>query len=227
MRIWALVPARGGSRRLAGKHLRPLGGRPLVDWTLAAAREAGVCERILLSSDDPAILARAAHYGAEALPRPAALAGDETSSLAVVRHALDAAGAVRPAALLLLQPTSPLRGPERIRQAARWLAGGGPELVSVGPLPKPGAWLRRLEQNRACPLEGDPGTLRLLNGAIYGLLTRDLLARGTLLPPEVAALEMERGESIDIDDELDWAMAEALLHAGGATQAAAPREVAC
>lgn len=208
MRLWALIPARGGSRRLPGKHLLPLGGRPLIDWTLAAARDAGVFERVVLSSDDPSILARANVFGAQALVRPARLAGPEASSLDVVRHAIEASGDGPPDGLLLLQPTSPFRGADRIREAARRLMEEERELVSVGPCWKPAAWLRRLDGELLLPLPADGDGLFVLNGAIYALRVEDLLGRDELLPSRPAALVMGREESIDVDDALDWALAE-------------------
>lgn len=207
MRLWALVPARGGSRRLPGKHLRPLAGRPLIDWTLAAARDSGVFDRVLLSSDDPALLARAELHGAEALPRPADLARGDSTSLDVVLHALEAAGGAEPAGLLLLQPTSPFRGAERIREAAARLEEEREELVSVGPCWKPAAWLRRERGGRLRPLR-NADEIGLLNGAVYAILVDRLRRRVDLLPERPAALWMTREESIDVDDELDWALAE-------------------
>ena len=104
----AIVTARGGSKGLPGKNLRALRGRPLLAWSVEAGLGSERVTRVVVTSDDPAILACAEACGAVALRRPEALARDDTPSAPVVRHALEALHAEEPI-VLLLQPTSPLR----------------------------------------------------------------------------------------------------------------------
>ncbi|MBI4576351.1 MAG: acylneuraminate cytidylyltransferase family protein [Planctomycetes bacterium] len=111
--ILAVVTARGGSKRLPGKNLRPLGGRPLLWYSIRAARLARLVHRVVVSTEDASIAEAARACGAEVIPRPASLALDESRSVDAVRHAclaVEAAGE-RPRAVVLLQPTCPLRSP--------------------------------------------------------------------------------------------------------------------
>lgn len=86
----AIIPARGGSKRLPGKNLRPFNGLPMIAWSIRAARRAGCFDRIVVSTDDPAIAELALAEGAEVpFMRPALLADDHTGTLPVVAHALE------------------------------------------------------------------------------------------------------------------------------------------
>lgn len=139
MTILGLIPARGGSKGVPGKNIRLLCGRPLLAWTIAAARDAAVFDRLVLSTDDPAIAAVGLVEGT-LVPflRPDALAVDTTPMRDVVRHALaaEAAAGHAPDIVVLLQPTSPLRRPGHIREAADIMrAGDCDSVVSVAPVP--------------------------------------------------------------------------------------------
>jgi len=212
MTVDALIPARRGSRRLPGKHLRELGGRPLIDWTTLEALKAGIFRRVTLSTDDPALHERAAGQGLSHFPpRPASLARDDSSSVSVARHYLDwlaAEGTARPRWLMLLQPTSPFRTAARMREAWHMTRESGRELVSVGPVDKPLSWCRLVLKGEArswdCP---DPAPVWRLNGAIYLVRVERLLAEGTLLPERPLALTMADWESVDIDTPVDWLLA--------------------
>ena len=107
--VLALIPARGGSKGVPGKNIRPAGGKPLIAWTIEAAKCSRYIDRLILSTDDPAIVAVAKQFGCDVpFMRPAELATDQADSMVVVRHALQAIGE-RYDYLVLLQPTSPLR----------------------------------------------------------------------------------------------------------------------
>ena len=108
--VLGLVPARGGSKGVPGKNIRPLAGRTLLEYTSSAALESGVIDRLVLSTDSPEIVdvGRRARLEVPFL-RPAALAADDSPMLPVVRHALDALSADGWTAdiIVILQPTSP------------------------------------------------------------------------------------------------------------------------
>lgn len=137
MKMLGLIPARAGSQRLPHKNVADLNGVPLINWTLAAAVKSREFEKVVVSTDDEAIIAYAAQWPVEALRRPADLARADTPTLLVVRHALwrnpwaDA--------IAILQPTSPLRTYQHVIAAAKqWreLATAVypiPSLVSVRP----------------------------------------------------------------------------------------------
>lgn len=140
MSVLGLVPARGGSKGLPGKNARLLRGRPLLAWTIVAAQESGVVDRIVLSTDDPHIAQLGGAEGA-IVPflRPAAIAGDTTPMRDVVRHAIEteSAAGYPPEIILLLQPTSPLRSAAHIREAVGMLRDSDCDsVVSVVAVPE-------------------------------------------------------------------------------------------
>lgn len=106
----AVIPARGGSKRIPRKNLKPFAGRPIIAWTIEAARQSGLFERILVSTDDREIAALAAGLGAEVpFVRPAELADDHAGTAEVIAHAAQWATAQGsdPAAVCCLYATAP------------------------------------------------------------------------------------------------------------------------
>lgn len=220
-RLLAVVPARGGSRRLPRKNLLPLGGRPLIAWTIAAAHHSGVVGDVLVSTDDGEIAGAARDAGAM-VPwlRPAELATDSASSADVLRHALKwyeiQHGAVD--AVVLLQPTSPFRTAASIRGAvAAFRTQDGQSaraVVSVGPAASHPAWCFRVEGGMLQPFLGwEPLSQRsqdlepafVLNGAIYVLPAADVRGSEPLLRPGIRPYVMhDARESLDIDTADDW-----------------------
>lgn len=139
IRVLGLIPARGGSKALPGKNIKPLCGRSLVQRAADTARASGVLDRVILSTDDEAIAAHGQSAGLT-IPflRPAAFATDASPMMDVAVHALKTLSETDeyvPDALLILQPTSPLRSPEHIRQAVSLLEGYE-AVCSVVPLPQ-------------------------------------------------------------------------------------------
>lgn len=130
----ALIPARGGSERVPGKNVRPLGGHPLLAYTIAAARQAGVFDAIVVSTDDPAIAETAARYGAEVPAlRPAALATSTAPDIDWVEHVLgllqDEGRAFD--VFSILRPTSPFRTAATIRRAWAAFSAADPPVDSL------------------------------------------------------------------------------------------------
>src|SRR5262245_25182815 len=118
-RVLGLITARGGSKGVPRKNVRPLGGKPLLAWTIEAARNAPVIDRLILSSDDAEIIEVARAWGCEVpFVRPPELATDTADSVEVVRHALSTLGEDYDY-VVLLQPTSPLRTGEDIENCVR------------------------------------------------------------------------------------------------------------
>lgn len=212
-RILALIPARGGSKRLPGKNVRSFRGRPLIGWSVAAALASQFVDRVVVSTEDEAIAEAARAAGAEVpFRRPAALAGDGAGSVDVALHALDALGDAAQV-LLLLQPTSPLRQAGDIDAALRLLMdSGAPAVIGVTAPFKPiGFHVRVGPGGRVAPLDVEEAAqIRLINGAIYAIRA-DVLRRGRDFdPPGTLAYEMPFDRSIDIDTAMDWQLAEAL-----------------
>lgn len=114
----AVIPARSGSKRLPGKNILPLGGKPLIAWSIEAAQAASRIDRIVVSTDAEEIAAVAVRHGAEVpFLRPAEISGDRTSDMPVLAHAAEwfrQATGRAPDLLVLLRPTTPLRAPDLI-----------------------------------------------------------------------------------------------------------------
>ncbi|RMG36997.1 MAG: acylneuraminate cytidylyltransferase family protein [Gammaproteobacteria bacterium] len=225
-RLLALIPARGGSKRLPRKNLLPLAGTPLIAWTIRAARESGLFDRILVSTEDEEIARRAREAGAETpFLRPPELAGDHAPTLGAILHALEtlAGQGEHFDYVAVLQPTSPLRNADDIRGAVALLRRKQADaVISVCRTDHPPEWCNTLPPDGSMRDFFRPGVRETrsqdlppsyrLNGAIY------LYACGRLL--ESRSLEMDdccyayvmpRERSIDIDTELDLKIAEILL----------------
>jgi len=121
MDVLTVITARGGSKRVPHKNVLPLGGKPLLAWTIQAALEAKISRRIIVSTDNEDIAAIARKWGAEVpFIRSEELSNDKASSEDVVMNAIDwlkEEGETIPECLLLLQPTSPFRSPQDIEAA--------------------------------------------------------------------------------------------------------------
>mgnify|MGYP001619380412 CR=1 FL=1 len=121
MEILGIITARGGSKGIPKKNIRKLNGKPLLAWTIEAAKKSGAFSRLILSTDDPEIAGVGKKYGAE-IPflRPKKLAQDKTPTLPVIQHAikwlLKKEGYI-PDAVMILQPTTPFRQPKHIQKA--------------------------------------------------------------------------------------------------------------
>ena len=224
-RTLALIPARGGSKGLPGKNIRPLAGRPLLAWSIAAAQQAGL-DRIEVSTDTSEIAAVARQHGAR-VPglRPAALATDTASSIDLALHCLDQASkrGERYKYLLLLQPTSPLRTASDIRAAFKLLrARKGAAVVSVCPCEHHPWHSNTLPEDAAMtdflrPELQHQGRQQLprhyrLNGAIYLARTDYLKEQHGFIGADTYALILPPERSIDIDNQLDFDFAEFLLN---------------
>lgn len=224
----AVVPARGGSKRLPGKNVRPLAGRELIAYAIECGRNARRVDATIVSTESREIADVARRHGAEVpFLRPRSLSTDRASSWDVLRHAVlwweSNRGAV--AVAVLLQPTSPLRTSEDVDAALALLARTKAEaVVSVSPAEPPPWWMVTLGKGgvprpvvRLARQFTTPGQLLprayALNGAIYAL-RRAFLSRGTpVLLGRTRCYVMPRERSVDIDREEDLLLAEAMLHA--------------
>lgn len=222
-RILALVCARGGSKGLPGKNVRPLAGRPVIAWSVEAAMGASLVDRVVVSTDDPAIAEAARAAGAEVpFLRPAELASDTAGIYDVIFHALDSLDE-QPSHVVLLQATSPLRIAADIDGCIRLcLDQGAPAAATLCEPGKSPYWMFHLGPDGtvrpviAC--DGPGGRRQDLpaawapNGAVYVAETAWLrrernfwkagVTLGYVMPPE---------RSVDIDSLLDFRLAELLM----------------
>lgn len=223
-RVIAVIPARGGSKTVPGKNVRLLAGRPLLAWSIEAARSVPEIDRVIVSTDDGLIRSVALEHGAEVYRRPAPLATDEALVIDALRELIEVlSGEGEPARIMvLLEPTSPLRTGGDIRQCLELLVDEGRHSVATfkkADLNPHRAW--RIRDGR--PEVFIPGAVpwlprqRLpeafqLNGAVYAFRTDRLLPDSpSLLVGEPGAVLMPSDRSIDIDDEFDFQIAEMLI----------------
>lgn len=225
-----IIPARGGSKGVPRKNIRLLAGRPLLAYTVDAARASHLLTKFVVSTDDEEIATVARLMDCEVIMRPADLATDTTPTLPVVLHAVDHCRAAGDEyyAVVLLQPTAPLRTSEDIDISLQLLFDTGADsVVSVTEVPghyHPD-WQFLIEQ----------GILRLVNGkeldqlaarrqmlsetytrngAIYAVRCSFLLRCNRLLAQDTRAYVMPEKRSINIDSELDLQLAEILIRCG-------------
>ena len=229
MRTLGIIPARGGSRGIPRKNLYPLHGRPLLAYTIAAARSSRYLSRTILSSDDAEIIAAGRALGVDApFVRPSELAGDRIGSALVVRHALQAVEEqedVRYEAIVLLEPTAPLRTGADIDAAIELLdTSRADSAVSVCRVEAPHPMkMQVIDGGRLLPFmpqcwrEGltrqELPPVYYLNGAVYAVRAELVRTRGSLWGEWTAPLVMPPERSVNIDSMTDLALAETLLRA--------------
>ena len=224
--VIGLITARGGSKSMPRKNILPLAGKPLIAWTIEAARSSRFLSRVLLSTDDPEIAKVAAAWGAE-IPfmRPAELAGDTTPHVLVVEHAirwLEEAEGSRPEYVLMLQPTSPLRTAEDIDGVITFAREREAiAVVSVSPMDRHPYLSKRIlaDGTLAEFVTSDIAYLRrqdlppayALNGALYLNRSDSLLRDHTFVPPGVLGYVMPPERSLDVDTPWDFHLVEMIL----------------
>jgi CMP-N,N'-diacetyllegionaminic acid synthase len=226
MRVLAIVPARGGSKGVPGKNLRPLAGRPLIVWSIASAKRCAGLTDTVVTTDDPEIARVAREAGAEApFLRPSELARDESPTEPAMAHALAEMEARkgRYDAVMLLQPTSPLRFDGSLDRALHQFANEGADSL-LGVVESHAFFWRETPEVQACydftrrPRRQDiaPEDRRLREtGSLY-ISTRDaFVASGNRLSGRVALFKMAEEEGWEIDSLADFAVLEALFHHAG------------
>lgn len=229
MRILGVITARGGSKSIPRKNIKELGGKPLIAWTAEAARDSGVLDRLILTTDDGEIAEVGRQWGIEVpFMRPPELAEDATPTLPVLEHAvswLRDRGGYFPDAVMLLQPTAPLRQSFHIREAVElFRSSRADSIVSVAEIPghmSPYWAVTEDEDGWATLFSGDSIRKRIPrrqefpkktyshNGAIYLFKTGLLFEREPNFYGErVKLYPMEAKYSVNIDTLEDWEAAE-------------------
>ncbi|RLQ97142.1 acylneuraminate cytidylyltransferase family protein [Falsibacillus albus] len=225
MKTIAIIPARGGSKGLVGKNLLSLNGKPLIAYTIESAIRADIFDQIIVTTDSVDIRRTANQYGASTpFLRPERLATDTASTIEVVQHAVDEyfSGAQHPfekICVILLQPTSPLRTSDHIKEAfSLYIENKGVPVLSVCEAYTHPLLLMKVENNRIMKYSPhssinrrqDFPPLYQLNGAIY-ISDSSLISQGYLYKDLAIPFFMKKEDSIDIDDELDFQLASYVL----------------
>jgi len=219
--VLAIIPARGGSKGLPRKNILPLAGKPLIAWTIEAAKISKYIDRIIVSTEDNEIADISKFFGAETpFIRPKFLAQDKTQSMDVVLHAINKVSGFD--YILLLQPTSPLRTATDIDESINLcLNQNAPACVSVVTVAKSPYWMYKIDNHlRLKPIiKGKSFSRRqdlppsyTLNGAIYFASVEWLLNSKQFITEHTIAFEMPMGRSVDIDNDLDYKYVQFLLN---------------
>jgi CMP-N,N'-diacetyllegionaminic acid synthase len=222
-RVLAVIPARGGSKRLPRKNIMQLNGHPLIAYTIKAAQDAAKLTDFLVSTDDEEIAEVARNYGAPVpFLRPAEIAGDSLGNAAVIRHSMEFMVAETGAnydILILLQPTCPIRSAEHIDQAVEMLWNSPLDtLASVrGPVKKPFPNIKVIRDGDLLPFNPDENADDweagyIYNAAIYAMKRDFFLRENKFVSQRSVPLVMDRFHSADIDEEVDALVAQLYLN---------------
>ena len=226
-KILALIPARGGSKGIIKKNIYPLNGKPLLEWSVSAARNVKEIDRIVVSTDDDEIARVAKGLSVEVAQRPKELCEDDSLVVDAVRYTIRelAQQHYQIDYLILLEPTSPLRSSEDIKKVIAELDQGADSVATFceAALNPHRAWTIK-EKTPSVFIEGAiPWLPRQklpkaweLNGAVYGINVKEFSGHKgvSLLFGKSAAVKMPSERSVDIDNLLDLMTVEAIMGNG-------------
>ena len=220
--ILAVIPARGGSKRLPNKNILDLAEKPLIAWSIEAGLHSKYIDRVVVSSDSDDILDIAKNIGTDIIKRPNELASDTATSFDAIKHAINNTIETFDY-VILLQPTSPLRNNCHIDEAFELLIKtNATAIISVvemdhsplwsNTLPKDSSMVSFLKNEVLNKRSQDLVKYYRLNGAIYICKSEKLLKeKSFFLKENIYAYKMDRESSIDIDDGFDFSIAEFLI----------------
>ncbi len=209
----AIIPARGGSKRLPRKNLLDLCGKPLIAWSIEAGIKSKYLDAIVLSSDDSEILKIGEGYKIQTIKRPQNLASDNASSVDVVKHVIKNLESYE--YIVLLQPTSPLRDSSHIDEAIELLENKNADaIISVCEMDHSPLWSNTLNENLSMQdflnkdvlqkRSQDLDKYYRLNGAIYICKTKRFIEESSFfLKKNIYAYVMDVQNSVDIDKRID------------------------
>lgn len=223
----AIIPARGGSKRLPNKNIKELNGKPLITYTIEASLKSKYITKTIVSTDSEEIQKIASENNA-CVPflRPKELSLDESKSIDVIIHALNYLKENKNEIfdyVVLLQPTSPLRNEKEIDKAIEYLKEKQADaVISVCEVEHNPLWSNTLNETKSLSnfldkkyinsRSQDLKTFYRLNGAIYICKTEELLKENTFfINNNIFAYEMSQEKSVDIDTHLDFIIAKAIM----------------
>jgi CMP-N,N'-diacetyllegionaminic acid synthase len=230
MNIVAIIHARGGSKRIPLKNIKPLGGKPLVAFMIQSALQAKTINRVIVSTDHPEITKIAKAYGAEVpFVRPKELAEDVASEL-VTQHAvnyLEKEENYPVDIAVTIQPTTPFCLPEDIDGCVQELISSGADsVISVHEISERPEWMYYIDKSGYAhnflnkKIEGDIGISQTLpklyvpNGGIYATRRDVLFTQNVIIAEKNRLWVMSRERSADIDEPIDFLYAEFLVEQG-------------
>ncbi|MBK9239149.1 MAG: acylneuraminate cytidylyltransferase family protein [Acidobacteria bacterium] len=226
MKILGIIPARGGSKALPGKNIRPFAGKPLIQYACEAADASGVVDRLVLSTDSETIATLAARLGLD-VPclRPAEFARDESPMIDAALHMVAhlAQDGYHADAVMILQPTSPLRTADHLRRAVGLLQENDSvcSVVAVSKEANPFSMMKVrtdgfldfiVPEAAAITRRQDLPTAYRRDGTVFLTRTSVLVNEKTFYGQRCVPMPLESWEASNIDTLEDWTRAEALLN---------------
>ncbi len=218
MKTIAIIPARGGSKRLPGKNIKPLGGIPLIAHSIEYAKaNAAIIDAIVVSTDDPEIKKVALDYGVMVIDRPAAISGDLEPTVTALKHVLESL-VEKPENVVLLQATNPLRPEALLRESfEKYSTSGADSLFSVTPIIHK---LGKITDSKFVPFNYEIGQrsqdmepLYFENGLLYISKTELILEAQKIISEQAIPWIVEHPfAELDIDTEADFDYASYLYH---------------
>lgn len=220
-RILAVIPARGGSKGIPRKNIKEIAGKPLIAWTIEAAKKSVYIDRVILSSEDDEIIEVAKLYGCDVpFKRPENLAQDNTHGIEPILHALEFCQDYD--YVMMLQPTSPLRLTEDIdRFIEHTFEKEAVSCVSISEPAKSPYWMYKfdssnqlkpiLPEHALIPRRQDLPSVYALNGALYIAKVEWLRQNKNFMSPLTKGYEMPANRSFDIDTLEDFMICEMFL----------------
>lgn len=201
IRFLGIIPARGGSKGIPRKNIKEIAGKPLIVWTIEAAKESKKLDRFVVSTEDSEIANISKKYGAEVIDRPIELATDEATTLSVLQHVLSK---IEAEAVVILQPTSPVRDKGIIDMCIKRFEDKKVDSLATGFICKfmeYGTYTQRRQDLRGFFYD---------DGNVY-VVKSDLIKNGKLIGKKSERVETTREQNVEIDDDFDCWLAEQIL----------------
>ena len=202
--ILGITPARGGSKGIQGKNIKEISGKPLIAWTIEAAKESKMIDRYVVSTEDEEIAEISIKCGADVIERPQELATDVTTTLSVLQHAVEK---IPCDIVVLLQATSPIRRGGLIDECIREFIDNEYDSLATG------FTCKYVEYGKNNLRRQDIKGFFYDDGNIY-VIKAGLIERGERFGEKIGRKVISRWENIEIDDEFDCWLTEKILTGG-------------
>jgi N-acylneuraminate cytidylyltransferase len=201
MNILGITPARGGSKGIPKKNIKVISGKPLIAWTIEAAKEAKVIDRYMVSTEDEEITEISREYGADVVERPPELATDEATTLSILQHLVEN---IPCDIVVLLQATSPIRRLGLIDECIKEFKDNDYDSLATGFI------CDYIEYGKNQLRRQDIKGFFYDDGNVY-VINADLIRKGDRYGKKIGKKIISRWENIEVDDEFDFWMAEQVL----------------
>ena len=199
--ILGVIPARGGSKGIPRKNVKQINGKPLIVWTIEAAKESKMLDSYVVSTEDEEIAATSREYGVDVIERPPELATDEATTLSVLQHAVEK---IPCDSIVLLQATSPIRRGGLIDECIREFLDNEYDSLATG------FTCKCVEYGKNNLRRQDVQGFFYDDGNVY-VIKADLVRSGERYGNKIGKKIISRWENIEIDDEFDFWLVERIL----------------